>query len=426
MTRKPIKYTMVLPVRHFRVDAHRVAVESAFAEHLRMMRSRLGDAADLLAIASPTMSLAAYEKSKAGLAIIDETEDQIAFVTLFSDENTRSTIAHMRAFFPVMRSLYQLAQQSVCIHSGLSWNISLPYEFASIVLGLLLRRKTVFVVDIDYRNSAFMSYRSGSWSKKSYLICKYLYDPARAFQIWIAARGCSLVLLKGKKMTEDFGHERPNVKNFLDASHSQNNMIDRQAFDQKIASAKEGSKPLRIVYFGRLTAYKGIDRCLQAVVAAHNAGANITFDIIGGGEQAEYLHRLTHELQADSYVTFHGPKTFNQEFFQTLYPFHLLLAAPLREDTPRSALDAMAAGIPYLAFDTYYYQQLTESGAGRTVPWLDEQAMAQSLIYLSEHRAELTAMMEKAVDYARLNTQEIWLERRFAWTMASAFNAKYL
>ena len=71
---------------------------------------------------------------------------------------------------------------------------------------------------------------------------------------------------------------------------------------------------------------------------------------------------------------------FGQEFFRHLYRYQLLLAAPLREDTPRSALDAMAAGIPYLAYDTYYYNQLLESGAGVVVPWRDEQAMADELI----------------------------------------------
>jgi glycosyltransferase involved in cell wall biosynthesis len=78
---------------------------------------------------------------------------------------------------------------------------------------------------------------------------------------------------------------------------------------------------------------------------------------------------------------------FGAEFFATLYRFHLLLAAPLRENTPRSVLDAMAAGIPYLAYDTYYYDQLLESGAGVVVLWLDEAAMTSALIRLDAGRA---------------------------------------
>jgi len=80
----------------------------------------------------------------------------------------------------------------------------------------------------------------------------------------------------------------------------------------------------------------------------------------------------------------------------------------------------MAAGIPYVAFDTYYYRELMESGAGRVVPWPDVEAMGSEIARLHRNRPEVAQMIENAVAFARLNTQEIWLERRQAWTMASA------
>jgi glycosyltransferase involved in cell wall biosynthesis len=413
-------YTMVLPVRHHRIDESHVAVESAFAEHLRMMRARIGAAAERLVIASPGMSAAAHEAGRRGYAVIDEHGERITFVTLFAEDEAQSTSKKLRLFPSVMRSLQKLARRSFCIHSGLSWDVWLPFEFASIVFGIFLKRRSVFVVDIDYRNSAYMSYRNGDWSWKSYLLCKYVYDTARSIQVWVAARCCSLVLLKGKKMAEDFGAGRSNVKAFLDASHSARNVIPQIEFQRKLAAVRDNQSPLRLVYFGRLTAYKGIDRCVRAVASARAAGANLTLDIIGGGEQAESLRKLAHDLNGEAWVTFHGPMPFNQDFFALLYSFHLLLAAPLREDTPRSALDAMAAGIPYVAFDTYYYRELLESGAGRVVPWPEVEAMGQMLVHLEKNRDEVADMIENAVGFARSNTQEIWLERRQAWTMASA------
>ena len=415
-------YMMVLPVRHFRVHDTRVAVESAFAEHLRMMRSRIGTAAQRLIVVSPGMSPATYEAGKRGYSEIDEAEEGIVFHTIFSQEDAQSTGQKLRLFVPSMKKLYSLARQSFCIHSGLSWDVWLPFEFSSIVFGILLRRRTVFVVDIDYRNSAWMSYRSGDWSRKSYLVCKYVYDVARSMQVGVAASQCSLVLLKGKKMAQDFGAGRPNVKAFLDASHSERNIIPAGRLEEKLAAVRDTRSPLRLVYFGRLTAYKGVDRCLKAAASARGAGANVTFDIVGGGEQMDSLRSLAQQLNADSWVTFHGPMPFDQNFFEKLYSFHLLLAAPLREDTPRSALDAMAAGIPYLAFDTYYYRELLESGAGRVAPWPDVDAMGKELVRLDQNRPEVAQMIENAVSFARLNTQEIWLERRLAWTMASALD----
>ena len=413
-------YLMVLPVRHFRTHDNRVAVESAFAEHLRMMRSRIGASVHRLLVASPAMSSTAYEAAKRGFSEIDELSESIAFYTLFSDDAVGSTPGKLRALLPVMKTIYRLARRSLCVHSGLSWDVWLPFEFASILCGILLGRRTVFVVDIDYRNSAWMSYRNGDWSRKSYLLCRYVYDTARSLQVAIAARYCSLVLLKGRKMADDFGAGRASVKAFLDASHSERNIIPQSTLDEKLVTVRDSNAPLRLVYFGRLTAYKGIDRCIRAAAAARAAGANLTLDVIGGGEQMDSLRGLARELKADSWLTFHGPMSFDQRFFEKLYSFHLLLAAPLREDTPRSALDAMAAGIPYLAFGTYYYRELLESGAGRVVPWPDVQAMGIELARLDQNRPEIAQMIESAVAFAHLNTQEIWLERRFAWTMASA------
>ena len=423
MTARASDYTMVLPVRHFRIGERQVAVESAFAEHLRMMRSTIGSAAERLVIASPGMSPATYEAGKRGFAVIDEEREKIRFQTLFSEAEAQSASNKLKLFPAVIRSLYRLAKQSICVHSGLSWDVWLPFEFASVAFGILLKRRTVFVVDIDYRNSADMSYRNGDWSRKSYLICKYVYDTARSIQIWIAARYCSLVLLKGRQMAQDFGAGRPNVKAFLDASHGEKNILPEESLEQKLRAVRDEEKPLRLVYFGRLTAYKGIDRCLRAAAEARYNGATITLDIIGGGEQDEALRKLAHELHAEDWVTFHGPLPFNQDFFQLLYSFHLLLAAPLREDTPRSALDGMAAGIPYLAFDTYYYRELLESEAGRVVPWPDVAAMAKEMARLDKHRQEVAEMIEHAVTFARANTQEIWLERRRIWTMASALKS---
>jgi glycosyltransferase involved in cell wall biosynthesis len=220
-------------------------------------------------------------------------------------------------------------------------------------------------------------------------------------------------------MVTDFGKGRPKVKNILDASHSERHIIDHGSLTEKLRAIRRADYPLKLTYFGRLTAYKGVDLCIRAVANARRAKSDVTLDIIGEGEEIETLRRLTDTLRAGDYVTFHRARVFDQEFFRFLYRFHLLLAAPLREDTPRSVLDAMAAGIPYLAFDTYYYRQLLESGAGAIVAWPDVDAMTRSLIDLERNRDKIVKMVENAVAFARLNTQEEWLKRRLIWTMGS-------
>lgn len=412
-------YLMVLPVRHFRTGAHRVAIESAFAEHLRMLRSKVSGVAGRLVIASPAMKTAAYEKSRAALTVIDESSEGISFKEVYSDDLADSPLRRASLIPAVTRSLREMVSDSVCVHSGGSADLWLPFELIALTFGILQNRRTVFVVDIDYRRSAYMSYRTGAWSLKSYLLTRCLYDTVRSVQVRLAARCCSLALLKGKDLAADFGRGRPNVRDFLDASHSKTNLISEEGLAQKLKKIENHDEALRLVYFGRLVAYKGIDRCIRAVAAARRAGANVILDIIGGGEEELSLKNLARELEAGDFVAFHPPRQFDQEFFRFLQSFHVLLAAPLREDTPRSALDAMAAGISFLAFDTYYYRQLAEYGAGEVVPWLDEEAFARGIFRLAADRGVIAERARKAVAFAAENTQEIWLDRRFEWTFAS-------
>lgn len=409
-------YLMVLPTLHYRLDSGHVALESAFAHHLRLLRSKVGPLASRIVILCPAMSDAQYQAARASLEILDEPAESIFFDAVWTSDQLVSKAAKLRHFLPLMRKIRRRVSESVLVHSGLSWDWILPAEFAALLIGSFTHRKTIFIVDIDYRNSARMSYLTGAWSRKSYLVCKYIYDNLRNLQVWIAVRRFSLVMLKGRKMAQDFGQGRAHVKDFLDAAHGEANLIPSGALEAKLAILRNPAEPLRLTYFGRITPYKGVDAMIRATAAARKAGANITLEIIGGGEQLDFCRSLSAQLDSGS-ILFRGPMHFGAEFFQFLYSYHLLLAAPLREDTPRSALDAMAAGIPYLAYDTYYYNQLLESGAGSVVPWRDEAAMTQALIHFDQHREELASMARNAVAYARQNTQEIWLDRRFEWTI---------
>ena len=102
-----------------------------------------------------------------------------------------------------------------------------------------------------------------------------------------------------------------------------------------------------------------------------------------------------------------------------------MLAAPLSEDTPRSALDAMASGQAIVGYDTYYYRDFASEGAGVvTVPWSQSEVLGKQLFELSKDRELLAHLFSKSRAFALENTQEIWLDRRLCWT-EQAVKAKY-
>lgn len=176
--------------------------------------------------------------------------------------------------------------------------------------------------------------------------------------------------------------------------------------------------PLRLVYFGRLTAYKGVDRMVHVMsLLEAKAPGRFTLDIIGAGEEIKQLRLQIDALNLQSVVKLLGAMPFGAEFFAKLQHYDILLACPLSPDTPRSALDAMAAGLALVAYDTDYYRELQlQSTAVRTTPWLDDNAMMKELLALEEDRGSLVELRRAAVAFAAANTQQTWLEKRAAWT----------
>lgn len=409
-----MNYLMVLPVPFHQIGPGRIATESAFCEHLKLLRRMLAPHFERIVIAAPTMGAAAYAQV-AYPGEIDEAADGISLLPL-QDVDVGPLRYWLLHLVPCVFKVARAVRHADVVHASPS-NPRWPIEFPALVLGAMFGRKTISYTDIDHRRSSRMGYAAGRLSLPNYLLNRLFFDPVRILQHLIVVRMCSLVCLKGRKFVEDFGKGRPHVKNFFDTAFLAEHIIPRHLLAAKIAALREPG-PLEMVYFGRLTGYKGLDRCLRAVARAKAFGAQqLRFNIIGAGEQEAELRALAADLGIESEVVFHGPITFGPELFARIYRCHLLLAAPLLEDTPRSAFDAMAGGVPILAFDTAYYSDLVHSGAVEVVAWPSVDALASRIVAFAADKAALIPMAENAVEFARHNTQEEWLRRRIDWTL---------
>lgn len=416
-----MNYLMVLPVPFYRVSEDVVATESAFVEHLKQLKKSLEPEVGLITIASTFQREADYRKREAYCATFSERLDGIRFVPL-EPEGVSRVGYWMRHLLPNIRTIWRECRKAEVIHAGPSFVLT-PREFVGILVAVLMRKKSIFVIDIDWRRSARMNLETGRSSLKSYLMTKAFYSPLFSLQVRFASRFCSLVMLKSAKLVRDYGRGRASVKDLLDAAHSEQHMIDHSSLEAKIQRALSQESPLHVVYFGRLTAYKGIDRMIAVIAAIKRDGEPaIDLTIIGVGEEQAALEAQSRDLGVSDRVRFLGPVPFGPELFEVVRNHDVLLAAPLSADTPRSALDAMASGLAVIAYDIDYYVDLaTLSGAVKTVPWLDDASMAKTLVELNAQRTNLAAMIRAGAEFARANTQEIWLERRAAWTREFCF-----
>ena len=343
-------YLMVLPVVAHRIDDGHFATEGAFAEHLRLLRARLGADVSELVMAAPTMNPEDCARVGSQLAVIDEAAEGIRFAPMFP--NALGRLAYLRRLPGILRRLFGEVRGAAVVHAGPS-PLYRPFELAALLMAAAFGKKTISVTDIDERRSAEMKHKAGIWNARQYRVTSWLHNPYQHLQQALLVRICSLVLLKGQKLASDYGRGRPHVRNFLDSAYSAQHIIPADRLGKKLSELADPTKPIKIAYVGRLVDYKGVDHMLLALDHAKRQGlANFHFHIIGSGESEARLEQLMDELDLGQNVTFHGYVPFGEPLFAAMLDFHILLATPLSEDTPRSALDAMASGQAVLAYDT--------------------------------------------------------------------------
>lgn len=426
-----MKYVMVLLVPFYKVDDNTIACESAFAIHLKELLPRISQWGSEIVIHSPQMSAEDYEKNKHHLAHIDCEKEHIHYVESYPV--TLSRIGFLiKAPFTIWPAIWRVVKTSNVVHASVSKDILRAFTIIALIFAVILRKKTIVAMDIDHRNSAKMSYLTGKFSRKSYWLSQYVYNPMISLQLRFVSKYCDLVMLKGQALVDDYGKGRAHVKNFYDTAHDASFVMNEAELNKKLACVDSNNDSIRLVYFGRLVAYKGINDMIRATkkVAEHlqksgmnKSGMNknrmnkkVTLDIVGAGECEIELKNLVDELELQDTVNFVGALSYGSELFDYLKSYDFLLAAPYSEDTPRSVFDAMACGLPMIAYDTYYYKDLENTGTVKTVPWLSTDAMADKIIELSNDPDTVKTMVVKGVEFATNNTQKVWLDKRLAWT----------
>ena len=168
---------------------------------------------------------------------------------------------------------------------------------------------------------------------------------------------------------------------------------------------------LEVVYLGRLSKQKNIGSLLEAwrSVAAQLGRAKLR--IIGDGPERRNLERLANKLCISESVIFEGHVDAAEERKWKLLDRASVFAFPsTREGFPGAVLEAMAAGLPVVAYDLPAFQGwLTEGEHGFLVPINDYGQMADRLLKLLQNDSLRREISTRNVEYAR----------RFTWERAA-------
>lgn len=409
-----MRYLIVITAPGRRLSPTSFATESAFVDHLRAMKKELGPRFDEMVVAMPFLSEEQYQQRRSQLSEIDELKEGIRFEPLYPVDP--SGLTFLRQLPGMALKLSRLVREADLVHSHPDYDLWRPWMGIASLLAVAMRKKLIAITDMDNRRDAAMNLQVGRWSTRSYLICKYVYDPIRDIQQRVYVKVADLMLYKEPQQVEDYGRGAPHVRMFLDPNFHLAQIASDERIATKIRELSDPMLPLRLLYFGRLVTYKGIDKMIEAVAIARQRGARLTFDIMGAGEDEGRLRGLVEQHGIGDLVRWIGPKPYGEAFFAELRVRDLLLACPLCADTPRSTWDAIASGMPVLAFDTPFYRGMGEyTGAVEVVPWPDVEQLASRLVEVAAHKERLIPQVRRAVLAAHDNTGDEWLRRRVAW-----------
>jgi len=138
-----------------------------------------------------------------------------------------------------------------------------------------------------------------------------------------------------------------------------------------------------LVYVGRLTPLKGVDRLIRSFAHLLKQLPHAKFSLIGSGESFFDLKDQVEDLHISDRVDFIG-WVEHEKLFTYLSSADLFCLPSETEGLPTSILEAMSMGIPVLATDVGGVSEIVEHGvSGILIPPRDEEALTQALCQLA-------------------------------------------
>ncbi|WP_137844560.1 glycosyltransferase [Microbacterium sp. 2FI] len=166
----------------------------------------------------------------------------------------------------------------------------------------------------------------------------------------------------------------------------------------------------RIVFVGRLTTEKQIDVVLRAITKLDPA-LDVTFDIVGNGDQRRNLEHLTKELGLSDRVTFHGHTT-DEELKGCLTNASAFVIASIAELQSIATMEAMASGLPIVAADAVALPHLVHDGENGflfTPGDVDDLAAKLTTVLTQTPEARL-AMQQASLDGVKVHDMQRTLD----------------
>ncbi len=281
-------------------------------------------------------------------------------------------------------------------------------------LAVKLRKKTLVVVAEDFVDMLSWEWLRTAPSKFQRLRrASQLRALEKTVRQMVAT--ASLTFLHTPAAVERFRLSAANGIAIRQALHDESEVISVKSVEERIASLAAG-RPLRIASACRHSGLKGLEMLILAIGLLKERGIRVEAALYGSGPNTEKLKALIESRGLADQVALPGPVSPGAPLYQALAAFDLFAMAHRTTDFGRAFWDAMACGLPVVAFRTPASQDTVRDRVdGFITPLDDPQSLSEELGYLNENRQMLGDAAKAARRRALENTRGAWFNMRAQW-----------
>jgi len=171
---------------------------------------------------------------------------------------------------------------------------------------------------------------------------------------------------------------------------------------------------LRLLFFGRLHAIKGVHHLIPLACALGKQGTDFELGIAGGGPLRDSVKAEIVEYGLQDQVKLLGTFDFEHELMPLLrHKVDLFVCPHLQGDPSCTYLETLCAGVPIVGYANEAWRALERlSAAGRLCPTARPQALAIMIAELSADRESLRQLADSALAFATQRVFEAEFGRR--------------
>lgn len=170
---------------------------------------------------------------------------------------------------------------------------------------------------------------------------------------------------------------------------------DPVVLDAELEKARQQGYTL-VGNIGRLSEQKGMEYFIKAAALVYKENPNIRFYIVGDGEDAEKLKKLTDSLLPEGILTFMG---YRSDIQNVMSQMDFIVLSSLWEGLPLTPIEAFSVGKTVIATNVDGTPEIVKDGEnGLLVESKDIVALSNQIQYLASNVNKLEELSIKARD----------------------------